>query len=191
MQYKIGDHVVIKESNIEYIEKFAGRTGVIKRINSNFSDYPYWIDVDNWGDENCGVWCKVKCLVALDNTDKIVITHDGKTTKATLYHGDTKTVATAKCSPEDTFDFNVGAKLAMERLMEAVEPPKYYNGKIVCIDDSLNKGLYTLGKIYEFVDGTFICDNGTEVHKFLTCERVKSFNDWKKFSSSKWLEIKE
>ena len=56
-------------------------------------------------------------VLAEDYNHKIVITTDGKTTLARLYDG--KTViksAGAKCSPDDTFDFAVGAKLAMERL---------------------------------------------------------------------------
>lgn len=62
--------------------------------------------------------------------------------------------ATARCNPVDTFDFNIGAKLAFERLMDTKEPVKQekrkpYNGKVVCI--STSPGLaYTVGKIYEF-----------------------------------------
>lgn len=49
---------------------------------------------------------------------KIVITTDGKETLARLYDGNKviKT-ATARCAPDDTFDFATGAKLAFERLM--------------------------------------------------------------------------
>lgn len=61
-----------------------------------------------------------------ESDQKIVITHDGKTTTATMYCDDgTKKVATARCAPEDTFDFNIGAKLAMDRLMEYVKNSKY------------------------------------------------------------------
>ena len=53
---------------------------------------------------------------------KIVITTDGETTTAKLYDDKTPIqAATAKCSPEDKFDFNIGAKLAMDRLMKAIE----------------------------------------------------------------------
>lgn len=49
---------------------------------------------------------------------KIVITTDGKTTIAKLYEGK-KVVKTAeaKCSPEDEFNFNIGAAIALERLV--------------------------------------------------------------------------
>ena len=51
------------------------------------------------------------------DTQKIVITTDGKETLARLYDGD-KVIksATAKCNPGDTFDFATGAKLAFKRL---------------------------------------------------------------------------
>lgn len=50
---------------------------------------------------------------------KVVINTDGKTTTAKMYEGK-KVLKTAKsqCSPEDTFDFAVGAKLALERVTE-------------------------------------------------------------------------
>ena len=54
----------------------------------------------------------------VDHKPKIIITTDGKTTLARLYEGK-KVVKTAEahCSPDDTFDFFVGANLAMERLI--------------------------------------------------------------------------
>lgn len=264
MKFKVGDKVRIVRNtgNMVAKDKYVGQVHIIAEIDPN-REFCYSF-------ENCNWWAWKEDDLELETCqDKIVIIADGKTTKATLYHDDMKTVATARCAPEDTFDFNVGAKLAMERLMEVVNPvtpftvdgfkvgdrvnygghngtviclvdggyypigvefdtpniglhnckgftlasgnygtkynsrwfnsdelthgeaPKYYNGKVVCVEVGLNHGLYTQGKIYEFVDGTFTCDDGTEVHEFITCERVKSFNDWKRFSSAKWLEIKE
>ena len=84
-----------------------------------------------------------------------------------------------------------GAKLAMERLMEATEtikPPKYYNGKVVCIDNCHNRSWYTVGKIYTFVDGVITNDEGSELPVGMKCH---TFRDWAVYSSSKWLEIKE
>ena len=67
--------------------------------------------------------------------------------------------AEAICSPEDTFDFHTGAKLAFDRLMgeksgaaaaSAPEPVKY-NGKIIFTkgDDTV----FETGHIYEVKDG--------------------------------------
>lgn len=42
--------------------------------------------------------------------------------------------AVAKCCDTDVYKFNVGAKLALERLLEPKPlPVQYYNGKVVCI----------------------------------------------------------
>lgn len=81
-------------------------------------------------------------------TEKIIITHDYKTTTATLYRGDEKVVATARCAPEDKFDFMVGAKLAMERLVEKTSEVilngfkvgdrvniNGHNGTVICINN--------------------------------------------------------
>lgn len=183
-KFKVEDKVRIVRNtgNMVAKNKYIGQVHTILNINPN-REFGYYL-------ENCNGWLwKEDDLELAVCQDKIVITNDGKTTKATLYHGDTKTVATAKCSPEDTFDFNVGAKMAMERLMEAVEPPKYYNGKIVCIDNCGNLNKYTVGKIYTIEDGVIIDSNdGVKCPTYSPC---KTFKDWEDFSSSKWLEIKE
>lgn len=59
-----------------------------------------------------------KCLEPVKKPErKIVITTDGKTTTAKLYDG-RKTIREAKavCSDSDTFDFNLGAGIALARL---------------------------------------------------------------------------
>ena len=62
-------------------------------------------------------WCPDRILEPVSDNEKIVITTDGTTTTANKYDGKTviKT-ATAKCSPDDKFDFITGAKIAFDRL---------------------------------------------------------------------------
>lgn len=107
-------------------------------------------------------------------TPKIVITTDGKTTTARLYE-DNKVVKTAeaKCSPEDTFDFKIGAKLAFERLTQEEPPkPKYYNGKVICTSNKFNPSQtiegFTVGKIYEIIDGVITADDGWKSQQYKT-----------------------
>ena len=83
-------------------------------------------------------------------------------------NGDTITVhmgdlhGTAKCSPDDRFDLYTGCELALRRALEVEkkepEKPKYYNGKMVCVE---NGGYYwwTVGKIYEYKDGIVTADD--------------------------------
>lgn len=78
----------------------------------------------------------------LKNVDTIIITRDGNTVSLNAYDKSSgigypvvchKTIA--ECSPDDIFDFNIGAKLAFDRLYEGYDmTPKFkreaYNGKI-------------------------------------------------------------
>ena len=70
---------------------------------------------------------------------------------------------TAKCSPDDQFDLYTGCELALRRALGAEkkepEKPKYYNGKMVCIDNG-GYPWWTIGKIYEYKDGIVTDDEG-------------------------------
>ena len=255
-EYKIGDRVVIEKSNIESTHPCAGKIGTITDGPIG-NTYKWEVKVDG-----TKIWCDIKCR-ATEQDEKIVITHDGKTTTATMYCADgSKKTATARCAPEDTFNFKFGAQLAMVRLMgnsatnvdptvewrvvdrmprvgdyirlrtsggydfskpgdilkvdrtgisglvfvygknhprptddpnfewtytkneyEVVEkvtavepkpePPKYYNGKVVCVKS--DDFFFTVGKIYEIVDGKFL-DNRNTVRP-MTKDRVSKVED--------------
>ena len=153
--FKIGDKVrVIKD----YCSAKEGDEGIIKALpgkNGNRGvwedcysvDFPAW-DCSSRG-HSCGhtvpsgkgQWVKPECLELIKpKVEKIVITHDGKTTLARLYE-DNKVVksAEANCDPRDEFKFIEGAKIALERLTEE-EPPKFdksmlTNGRFGCASD--------------------------------------------------------
>lgn len=66
------------------------------------------------------------------NPGKIIITTDGRITTAKLYrHGAPTLKSVAECSPEDTFDFAAGAKLAFDRLIDVVNNPPIQVGDLV------------------------------------------------------------
>lgn len=124
-------------------------------------------------------WYVVNDEVEPIDIPKIVITTDGNTTLARLYENNKviKT-ATAKCSPEDEFDFNVGAELAFNRLIGKPcgkeEPkPKYYNGKAVCVKTFDSD--FTVGKVYAIKDGKFTDNN--ERTRPITPDRVTCADD--------------
>lgn len=87
-------------------------------------------------------------------------------------NGDTITVhmgdlhGTAKCSLDDEFDLYTGCELARSRALgvEKKEPekPKYYNGKMVCVENGGFNSWWTVGKIYEYKDGIVTADDGDE-----------------------------
>jgi hypothetical protein len=56
--------------------------------------------------------------------NKIVVTTDGKTTTAKMFNGrELVGTATAVCSPDDEFDFKIGAGVAVSRLLNTEEKP--------------------------------------------------------------------
>lgn len=88
-----------------------------------------------------------------------VIKRNGNT--ITVHMGDLR--GTAKCSPDDQFDLYTGCELALRRALGAEkkepEKPKYYNGKMVCVDNG-GFSWWTVGKIYEYKDGVVTTDDG-------------------------------
>lgn len=98
----------------------------------------------------------------------IVITSDGVTTTATRRIGKAIDVtATAQCSPDDSFDFDEGARIAFERLcgrdpfqeeQKITATPEAYNGRMICVESS--GPWWTVGKIYEVVGGRITADSG-------------------------------
>lgn len=132
-KFKIGDRVIAKE-NTPYEITTNGWKGVVVELYGNtirakdvtgdagFIVDPKYFDLDTTTDQ------------------KIVITTDGTTTTAKMYHG--KTVAKAvesKCNPDDRFDFETGAKLAFNRLLGADVPEDnggFKAGDVVRITDA-------------------------------------------------------
>lgn len=141
-KFKVGDRVVIKD---------LGVNGVIRYIE----DYciwgiPYAVELD----EKCerahpitvyGLDLKNALWIAESNlepiTERIVINRKGNHVIA--HNTATGKKGIAKCNPKDTFDFNIGAKLAFERLMSTkriVKQDKYEVGdKVKIVDKWTNK----------------------------------------------------
>lgn len=163
MKFKVGDIVRIMDGSkakyyagawVDGMDEYVGREAVIRRINKHYGT----ADLE-------GIWWTFDVRYLEPVHPKIVITTDGKTTCARYYIG--KRVdceAIARCHPSDQFQFDVGAHVAMHRLLDQigssqldddlfqyVQPP--FNGKIVCIDAPLCGGRWEKGRIYEVHDG--------------------------------------
>ena len=154
-KFKIGDKVRITGCRDDGTDHLGGKIGTVVAVD--FSDISVVVGDDPipWF-----IWNENATLISKAPKDKIVISHDGKTTTATLCREDgTKKTATANCAPEDKFDFYVGAELVLKRLfnkedvgMQKPESPKYYAGKVVCVKSESTRD-FTAGKVYTFVDG--------------------------------------
>lgn len=140
MKYKVGDKVRVRDDlelgkwysmnnrtfsdyvNSEMIT-FKGKEVTILADNC-FGMYLIKEDNGEWH------WTDEMFSGLATSLPKVVITTDGKTTTAKMYEGK-KVLKTAKSqySPQDTFDFAVGAKLALERVTK--KEPKFKIGQFV------------------------------------------------------------
>lgn len=121
-KFKVGDKVIAK-NGAPYSCTTNGWIGTVVGTLENPNCHEIWcgdIIVENDTDGWFPVESKYFDLV--NESQKIVITTDGvKTTTARLYEGkQVIKTAVAKCSPDDEFDFNIGAKIAFDRLFETV-----------------------------------------------------------------------
>lgn len=187
MKYNIGDRVRVTQDGVRWNNNIkAGMLGTIININiythicvefdENIKGHD-GLDLMRKGKPGHCWWLSERQIQpAPIETKKIVITSNGKDTTAKLYEGN-KLVkkATAKCSPDDKFDFNTGARIAFDRLIGEESSPKYYNGKVVCVE-KVNHSAYTVGKIYEFKDGKVIIDNGHALP--LDDKRITTLDEW-------------
>lgn len=134
--------------------------------------------------ENTNFLWDERGLERVDKDRKIVITTDGKTTRAALYDSH-KLIKEAKtiCSKDDTFDFEAGAKIAFERLTAKPAEPKKalkkLNTKIFIIDGHSD---FKSGHIYEIKDGKIRLDNGW---KYPVCGSLYSMDDVHKYFNGK------
>lgn len=76
----------------------------------------------------------------IKDIEKIVITKDGDNAVLCRGYGKNNLVVMSRsyCSPDDIFDFNIGAKLAMDRMYEGYDMTpkpkrKKYTGIIYCV----------------------------------------------------------
>ena len=174
MKFKVGDKVMVVRNETDTWAVIGDR-GIIKGIRKTFPMYAVEFPICRTQYHECqglcgwdrGYWCgegmielvekKPNECIVIYRKDSDVIALDKRTGKK----------AVAKCSPDDEFDFNIGAKLAFERLGER----KY---RIVKQDE------YEVGDKVKFVDKW---STGTNEDKFgrhddflgdiLTIEEIK------------------
>lgn len=160
MKFKVGDRVICKG---DYDNKnIVGKVGTVKIVHSE-CNIGIEFDTDINGhtcsgtcESGHGYFVPEAFLMKLKDNHKIVITTDGIRTLARLYEGDKVIKSTqATCSPDDTFNFDYGAKLAFNRLMDK---PEYYSGKVVCVEVTTANAFFTVGKVYEYKNGLIKSD---------------------------------
>lgn len=196
MKYKVGDKVkvrswedmkkefgLMKDGSINtyyrftpFMRKFCGKVVTISEVNSNSyhvkEDVNYCLFIDDMLEN------PIEVVVIYRNGNKVVAC-DKQTKKEGI----------AICSPEDEFNFYIGAELALARLAGTKEPAKergskYYSGDIVCVSTAASN--LTVGKIYKVREGKFRDNNGG-VHGSIY--PYTSFEDLKANHLSKFVEF--
>lgn len=145
MKYKVGDKVRIVSKwgdgfSQGAVDTWLGKVMTIKKVFKDFTGMTmYNMEEDNgkwaWDDTD---------IEGLASTLCVVISSDGKKTFATLYEG-----------------FESEARFALDRLFDNEEKEKkqeFFNGKVVCVKECVG---FTVGKIYEFIDGKCSDDQNT------------------------------
>lgn len=125
------------------------------------------VDYIEQTDEGLKIHCKVEKEKKMNkneelkNVDTIIITRRGNTVSVEAYEVDSgvgypvvrhKTIA--ECSPDDIFDFNIGAKIAFDRLYEGYDmTPKPKRKKYT----GLIYGVFNIPSIVSFPNKTSSC----------------------------------
>lgn len=118
-KFKVGDRVRVRSDlkdgkrygNASFVFEMGRMRGKVVTIERVLSSGEYTIVGDKW------CWTDEMLEPAAAAHPSIHITTDGKTTTAVLKEGGKVTNrAKAVCSPADTFDFRVGASIALERV---------------------------------------------------------------------------
>ena len=186
-KFKVGDFVKLKK-NVKLGDRIDGYTILtsmyedlqksrqIKEITYLSNQGIYVATVYGW-------YVPFNSLEFATAPEKIIIYRKGA--EVVAKNTATGKTGVAKCNPKDVFDFNIGAKLALERLTNPEpEKPKYYSGKVVCIKN--NEGFSIVGKIYNVKDGILDFENG-----FTSTTRFKSIDDINVHCMSKYIELVE
>lgn len=186
-KFKVGDFVKLKK-NVKLGDCIDGYTILtsmyedlqksrqIKEITYLSSQGIYVATVAGW-------YVPFNSLKFATAPEKIIIYRNGA--EVVAKNTATGKTGVARCNPADEFDFNIGAKLAFERLINPEpEKPKYYSGKVVCSKNI--EGFSIVGKIYNVKDGILDFENG------LTSKtRFKSIDDINAGCMSKYIELVE
>lgn len=211
-KFKIGDRVQIHSgrgvANIAYVssmDEYCGDNAIISNVIISLDTRVFYElkgKPFRWHES---------LLEAVKNENKIVITTDGTTTRAALYEGH-KLIREAKaiCSKDDTFNFEAGAKIAIDRLTEKPAEPKPkkelkpLNTKVFVIDGYEE---FKSGHIYEIKCGKIIDDTGwkypfvgsfynmNDVHKYFSVNKNVKYNSvgdtLGRYSSKKQVKVME
>lgn len=181
MKFKKGNKVKVLDGSeikdytgnfIEEMKKYVGSTRTIRDVFKYGGKPAYKLDNCLYTFDERGL-APVNETIVIYRKDNETIALDKRTGKK----------AVAKCSPEDTYNFETGAKLAFDRLMcePLFYPKEPFNAKII-----FTKGddIFKTGHIYEIKDGKLEHPEGNGFflpyskeynYKFYSIDEVKDY----------------
>ena len=173
-KFKVGDKVSIAKPTKEH-GKLKGEIAEITFIVPD-KQYQYRYVLAFEHQEGC-YYFKADEL-KLVSREEIIIYRDGNNIIA--LDKATKCKGIARHNPEDDVNFDIGAKLAFERLQEVKGKEGVYNGKIVCIKGCCG---FEAGRIYNIVNGKLIDSKSGKALTHFKTELPVLFSSFKEINA--------
>lgn len=192
-KFKVGDRVVLTSKKYHTVAIIGDKGTVVSEYCRLGDDVEYAIQMDRhipfchtcYGlvTDGYGQFWWESCLKLVEEKPtrefKLMITSKGDTTTAKLIHGERTVVkeATVTRYSKDEYSEKAAVEAVVEKIFDEDEKKneanKPYTGKAVWISN--NEGVYTKGKIYEFVDGKVKHDLGFTIGGY-TIENMKQLD---------------
>lgn len=192
-KFKVGDTV-----------KVVGRAGIMNMFPTGTVGKVLEADGNPLVQSLYPIWCNERSVQYVSDCDlelisnskarsnkslwKVVISSTGDETTARFYEDGKSMTATVRRYHKDKYDTFIAANEAVKKLfgkqdkpIEQTEPekPKGFTGKAMCFTD-LHFQPFTKGKIYDFVDGNVVDDDGVK--------RPSPLNqEWSAQEKERWL----
>lgn len=179
MKFKVGNRVKCINA-VDDNRKVLNAFGTITEIRDGFLNHRICVEFDkkiskddvnsSWKGKNRHKWiCDPEDLELVNDSKNTIVIYQ-KGNEVIALDKRTGKKAVAKCCPSDTFDFDIGAKLAFERLTRNV------TFRVLCIKDCFNLfdiKVMSKGKVYEFIDGFATYDSGDHSLYYSNFEHYK------------------
>lgn len=174
MKLKVGDRVRIKSERGDHwnadgkMDKWMGQEATINEIQGGIIHIKEDAR-EYFGGKLDGWFWREEDFELLDEEETLIICRKGnETIGIKKKNGKEIRRELAKCHKDDTYSFQTGAELVMERIFSP-EQPKMFDAKVVCVHSESED--FTKGKVYEVDNGT-LQGNGNNYSPFRDLEDI-------------------